>query len=721
MLKSLLTVGLLSALAVQYLGGPVLTLAASSPAVLDRVLELPGKNKPVNMALRGVSLQNAFRALARKGGFNVVVDESVEGDVTLDLYNVSIANALQTLRNYGSLSYGFNNNTLIVAHASSDKGKTFKRNATKIIRLKHANAKLVADVLNRSVFYDPRTAVQDSSGGASQQGGQKATPDFNSNSLIVVGSQSDISLAEEFSEMLDKPRAMRTWRLSHADAIDVATIFSSSIFNDGVIPAIMLQQTGGGSGGGTSGGGTSGGGGGATAGGGASNIDPADLGAGILSATSLGRSQVVEAAEEDAETGGEITIRAYVKADEQISVNALGVILLPDSRLNTLTILGTEKQIELAEQLMPVVDRKVPQVVLETSIIELTEGASKEFGTAIAATGDGKAGLSFNSAGQGNTVFDFTSNPLVSASDLGIELRALMTKNKAKILSNPTIIAAHDTQAIINIVDEVIQGTQVVQDVNSNVAAEVPIFGQAGISLTIIPKIGANGNITLRVNPTLAFPQPDVFNDGVTLISSRELFAQEVIMRDGQSFILGGLIQDSDSQTLNKIPGLADLPILGALARSSRNTKNRSEILVVVTPHILNDSGTTTQRQLATSGAPVVVDQEKLMRSSSKAGRPDPSVLPALQPVNVLSTNKTVGTTRLLSKPDQNWVDSVVDLTQPTRVAPQAKVTSNPTMSLRDSGVPQSQVTQPVAAKTNQSGSPSVDDLVDSIMQDFEP
>jgi type II secretory pathway component GspD/PulD (secretin) len=558
---------------------------------------MPGGQNMVTMSLRNVSFGNAFRALAHKGGFSVVVDESVKGNVTLDLNRVKLQDALASLRHYGNLVYSVKGNTLVVTTSGSASGKQILRSASKVLPLKYANAKLIAGVLNKTVFIDSSSAngggasgASGSSGGgaggaSATPGGQTCTPDFQTNSLIVTGTEHDIELAELYIGMLDKPRKMKTWRLSHADSLELATLFASSIFNDGVMPAIIVQQGGGGGGGGA-GGGAAGGGGGAAGG------AQGDIGATMTSAILDAQAQsIVEGSGANgltppaSNTGTvnvkQMTVRSTSKFNQQVSLNPAGPILMPNGRLNSLTILGTEEQLATAEALLPGFDRAVPQVVLELAILELRGITSHELEGRLG-TGSGQLNYTFNS----RNIFNYNKQGN-SESGAAFLLNTLAQEQKIKILANPTVLASHDSEAILSIVDEVIQGTTNSFGINGNLVAQTVRVGFAGIIMNMLPKIAANGTVRLRVSPTITFPQRDNINDGLTLIAKRELVTQEVILNDNQSFVMGGLIQSGQTTSINKVPLLGDIPILGALARATASNKTRTELAVVITPHIM--------------------------------------------------------------------------------------------------------------------------------------
>lgn len=584
-----------------------------TPADLKETIPIPGASRKVNMVFHGVSIRDALRALAKQGGFNVLIDESVQGAISATLNDVTIQDALETLKNYGKLAYSVQGNNLMVADAESDKGKSFQRSMTRMIPLKHANAKMMAELLNQTIFAD-RIQSGNTSGTAQSR---PVTADYHTNSLIAVGSPTDIKTVMEHVEALDQPRQMRTWRLSQANALDVATILSSSLFNEGR-PALIVS---GAAGGGTT---TAAG---ATTGTGVGGQIPAlpstlritaeniEEGTGASQASQSGGNSSSGSGSTGTQTAiiNNMTLRDRKKESQSVQISPTGAILIPDTRLNTLTLMGTAEQIAIAETLIPTLDRKVPQVVLEASLIEISEGGLKELGynagfsgrimsggsnnspTASRQTNKAASnliGLPTSSSNPFETLLQITSNPATRSKDFVFQLNALVSKNKAKILANPTVVTASDNEAIISIVDEIIKSITI----TTGSVAATPTFthniGEAGIVLNLLPKVGPDGSISLRVRPivsTVAGTKEDRFGNLITLLSKREILTQNTVLKDGETFVLGGLIHNTNTQTVYSNPLLSKLPIVGALARNSSNNKERTELVILITPHIIND------------------------------------------------------------------------------------------------------------------------------------
>lgn len=647
---------LISALALGFLIQP-LSLAATpgvitgnigvtvSPTDLMQTLPITGADRLVNMSLYGVGLADALRALAKQGGFNVIVDESVTGTVSLDLKNVKIQDALETLKNYGNLAYSAEGSKLLVASADSERGKGFNRANTKIVPLRYANAKMLAELLNTSVFA-PKEGLTNA---ANTQ--QKVTADFHTNSLVVVGTPRDIKIAEQHIAALDAPREMRTWRLSHANAVDLAAQLSASLFNEG-IPAVIIQGSAGA---------------GATTGAaapGQSQIMPGSLrvqqekieeGEGASEQSSSGNAET---------TANSITLRGRVKENQILQVSPQGAILMPDTRLNSLTLLGTAEQISLAEALIPTFDRKAPQVIIEASLIEVRETANRNLGYRV---GGNVGTLSVGSNNQNaytkaigaatnvnETVVNWLTNPVTRTQNFFVQIDAMIENRQAKMLANPTVITSHDSEAVISIVDEFIRKVEVTTSsfAPGNPAGSDVEIAEFGVVLNLLPKIGPDGSVNMRIKPTISSlqsnPIEDIFGNITNLMSKREIVAQNVRLKDGESFVLGGLIQETDADTIARVPGLSKLPILGALARNSAKSKNRSELLIVLTPHVISDESQVVRESMHNPMRPTILSNKKDVAgdgfhpvSNTSLPYASPSKLPPLEPVRVLGGNGT--------------------------------------------------------------------------------
>jgi type IV pilus assembly protein PilQ len=176
-------------------------------------------------------------------------------------------------------------------------------------------------------------------------------------------------------------------------------------------------------------------------------------------------------------------------------------------------------------------------------------------------------------------------------------LQAQITSGNAKILTDPTLVVQEGQTATVNLTQEVFGGfrLQTQTDPTTNLTTQVqePIIKRAGLILPInVQKIDDNGFITLTVNPVVSAVggSQSTPQGQITLVQERQLQSGQIRLRDGQTLILSGIIQESDRTEVRKVPILGDIPILGALFRSTNRVNQRQEVIVLLTPQIIDDS-----------------------------------------------------------------------------------------------------------------------------------
>jgi pilus assembly protein CpaC len=174
--------------------------------------------------------------------------------------------------------------------------------------------------------------------------------------------------------------------------------------------------------------------------------------------------------------------------------------------------------------------------------------------------------------------------------NLGVTIQALQAKNVLQILAEPNLLTASGKDASFLAGGEfpfpVIQST----GASGSFPAITIQFKEFGIRLNFTPTLRDDGLIHLRVRPEVSALD---FSNALTIqgftipaISTRRV-ESEMDLRDGQSFAIAGLVDNRVTEILSKIPGLADIPILGKLFQSKSLTKSRNELLVIVTPRIV--------------------------------------------------------------------------------------------------------------------------------------
>jgi type IV pilus assembly protein PilQ len=196
---------------------------------------------------------------------------------------------------------------------------------------------------------------------------------------------------------------------------------------------------------------------------------------------------------------------------------------------------------------------------------------------------------------------DFASFPLFQYPRRFLSnLQASILSQNAKILTDPTLVVQEGETANVNITEEVVTNIRSETETTEGLTTRTVTAekGLAGLRLGVaIDRIDDNGFVSLRVNPIVSAvgasrPLGDDTGEGnvISLLQERSLQSGLIRLRDGQTLIVSGIIRDQDRVTARKIPILGDLPIIGSLFRSSTKINERAEVIVLLTPQILDDS-----------------------------------------------------------------------------------------------------------------------------------
>lgn len=179
-----------------------------------------------------------------------------------------------------------------------------------------------------------------------------------------------------------------------------------------------------------------------------------------------------------------------------------------------------------------------------------------------------------------------------------LTLQSQIESGNAKILTDPTLVVQEGQEATVQLTQQVLSSITSSIDVESGVRTVTPVISDAGLVLNVnIERIDDNGFINFTVNPTISAPGDTTsFSSGIdatnqiTLLNTRALNSGLMRLRDGQTLIVSGIIQESDRATVSKVPVLGDLPLLGALFRRTENTTERREVIILLTPQIIEEN-----------------------------------------------------------------------------------------------------------------------------------
>jgi type IV pilus assembly protein PilQ len=281
-----------------------------------------------------------------------------------------------------------------------------------------------------------------------------------------------------------------------------------------------------------------------------------------------------------------------------------GLQVIAEERSNSITLVGSPRQVEYAEAQLARLDLRKRQVMVNVRVLEVAISNGQTLSGGFTTTGGNPTitqGLTVEST---NTLgISLTSNnPITLPTSFIASLTASIRNGSAKVITDPNLTVQEGETATIALTD------QVINNITSTVtAATTPgtaatttttaTFAQVGLTLAIqIERIDDNGFINLSVSPRISTPLNAVAltssagTNFVVPISERVLNSGRIRLRDAQTLVLSGVIRDSDSESVQKVPLLGDIPIIGALFRRTTTTNSRSEVIIVVTPRIIDDS-----------------------------------------------------------------------------------------------------------------------------------
>lgn len=250
-----------------------------------------------------------------------------------------------------------------------------------------------------------------------------------------------------------------------------------------------------------------------------------------------------------------------------------------EKRLQVLIITGTVEALEAARALVTRLDLPSPQVALEVRVVEVAASALQNLGISLSPI----VGTTFSEPDPERRPFTFTRTPL----NIAMILNLLVERGQGKILASPTVATLDGRKALIRTGDDI---PLVTRQIFGNTVIENVITFRAGVTLEILPKVSPEGTITVVLRPivsTITGTTPQ----GAPQISTREV-QTTVMVRDGETIVIGGLLEERDIVSMSQIPGLGALPFLGRLFRSERREQRRTELVITVTPRILTPSRT---------------------------------------------------------------------------------------------------------------------------------
>lgn len=296
------------------------------------------------------------------------------------------------------------------------------------------------------------------------------------------------------------------------------------------------------------------------------------------------------------------TLLDSTTTDVNSSVFSTPVRVFADGVLNRLVIRTTPRTYATIKALLDRLDVVPAQVLLQVLVVEVTLNKSTEFGLEFSYSDGGQdadnlLSTNFNSLHPENMNQDAgfrykISNPNNPSEKFGY-LKAMAGNNDIKVISSPQLLVSSHTEAMISVGKEVPVITGGISDTASsanNSVIQSYDYKDTGIILTVTPEITSTDLISLELTQTLSEAEVNTTSNTIDspVITNRELQTSMTIA-NGQTMIIGGLIQEKKNKNLKTIPIVGEIPFLGELLGNLDKSTERSEILVMITGYIVNE------------------------------------------------------------------------------------------------------------------------------------
>ncbi len=307
----------------------------------------------------------------------------------------------------------------------------------------------------------------------------------------------------------------------------------------------------------------------------------------------------------------ELVVRAFylANADVKQTLNMIKTIVKTrdvfiDEKLNLLVMKDTPEAIRLAEKLIVAQDRAEPEVMLEVEVLEVSRNRLLDLGIqypntftalniATQNTQSTTGGVIVNTQAQTQNIVTVDTLRHLVGGSIAVSPNLQLNLNKqdgdAQILANPRIRVKNKEKAKIHIGDKV---PVITTTSTANVGvSESVTYLDVGLKLDVEPQVYLDNEVGIKVGLEVSNIVREIRSQSGTLTYQLGTRQASTVLRlkDGETQVLAGLINDEDRQSASKIPGLGDLPLLGHLFSTHRDQTAKTEIILLITPHIIRN------------------------------------------------------------------------------------------------------------------------------------
>jgi general secretion pathway protein D len=336
--------------------------------------------------------------------------------------------------------------------------------------------------------------------------------------------------------------------------------------------------------------------------GGIAAANPATTNGGTVTPTSFGNE--TSAASPNSSAAG-----SSGESQQQVTGAPKGAQIIADVKNNALIVVATESEYAMVEAAVRRLDILPLQVLIEATVAEVTLNDTLQYGTQFFFTNHGYSQILTNAQSSAPTVID-PANPLTNAQlfqgllapafpGLAIArtmggaqfaLEALKQVTDVRVISSPKLLIVDRQRARLQVGDLVPIITQNQQSVTAPGAPIVQNiqYQETGVILTVTPRINTGGLVTLDIEQEVSNVTTPASQVQSPTFSQRKI-TSKVVIQDGETISLAGLISDRQQRDKNGIPVLQDIPVLGSLFSTRGSSDQRTELLVLITPKVIYD------------------------------------------------------------------------------------------------------------------------------------
>ncbi len=266
------------------------------------------------------------------------------------------------------------------------------------------------------------------------------------------------------------------------------------------------------------------------------------------------------------------------------------VTIVGDAKSNAVLVNASPRYMEQVESIIEELDVDPPQVMIQVMLAEIVLDEGSDFGLTL----NDKVGVLPLTSGITFGSDDIFNQPVtgsfsVGFTDLSLVLSAMSAQGRLQVLSNPSITVANNEDGRIQ-VGEQVRLPESIATFDTGAQSSTVIAEDIGIILEVRPSINPDGFVRMQVKPTISRLSDETTDISETfksnIITKREANTT-VTVKDGETVVLGGLIEELKTKRNMKVPLLGDIPLIGGLFRSEKEERKRTELLIVLTPHVV--------------------------------------------------------------------------------------------------------------------------------------